>query len=205
MVVGVVMILTLFFVGSLPFMPQSLASLIKVSEPFVELGSHGVALQSRIVRKTGELADYSSLSAQVGANAFADQLADQLTATVSGTEIHRRPTGAYARPSALARTLSQTDRIPVDVALWSNAQLAATAALSLYQFETKDAQYSFTSTNDISWGCIFGLDSCEEKTLPVPLRGITVYDIKTKLVHCLQVSSGVATSTPGYCDIEDRE
>ena len=198
MIVGVVMVLALFFLGTLPFMSQPLAQQVELDKPFIAMGNTLNAGQDRFLRKTDELLDYTSLSASVGVSSLGKEIGDFKVST----KVHAND--ATARPSSLARTIANSDRKKIDLIVGEQTQLLASAAMSLYQFEQLRPEHMFKGVNT-TWGCIFGVSSCDTATPVVPLRGITVYDIETKQVHCLQVINGDPRSTPGRCDIEDRE
>lgn len=196
MIVGVALLVSVFFIGELPFMSQPLATLSRIDQPMRSLGQGALMLQSRLSAKTSTLATYSVATVSQGVTSLGQEIESYKQ------EPKEKVANTTARPSMLARAAASVPRISFREKITETAQLMAAAFMSLYQFETINT--SIAHTTNSTWGCTFGFGTCPTKEV-VPLRGVTVYDITTKRIHCLQVSNGVPTSTPGRCDVEDRE
>lgn len=194
--IGALVLVGIFFAGVLPFMSQPLAALSRIDQPMLALAQGATMFQTRIVTKTTELAQQSMATASTGFAALAQQ-----TASLK-QEPREKPNTVDARPSMLARAASAVPHLSFREKIIETSQLMAAAFMSLYQFEKINTSIAH-STNS-TWGCVFGFGTCPTKD-PVPLRGVTVYDIETKRIHCLQVANGQPTSTPGRCAIEDRK
>jgi hypothetical protein len=194
--VGALLLIGIFSVGTLPFMSQSLATLSRIDQPMFALLQGANQFQTRVSVKTNELAHQNMAAASLGFSSLTQQLENLKR------EPKDKPSTVRARPSMLARATSEVAHTSFRKTVVETGQSMAAALMSLYRFEAINT--SIAHTTNSTWGCTFGFGTCPTKD-PVPLRGITVYDIETKRIHCLQVSNGEPTSTPGRCDLEDRK
>lgn len=196
MVIGVVVSIALFFVGTLPFMSESIASFASVYEPIQEVGGTVAAGYEHFVRKTDELLEYSSLSVALGVGALQTAVVERVPEPRSADLSE----SSRSRMSSLGRSLAQTPRVPVHIPIAQGAQQVAAAAASLYQFERLTATEA-PFTDGSTWGCILGFTACTGTpiTPEPPMSSATVIDSATNEVYCVGVIDGQLVSTPGGC------
>lgn len=200
MVIGVVVSIALFFVGTLPFMSQSIASFSGIGRPMQEMQQTVGKGYEHFVRKTDELLEYSSLSMALGVGALSDTIAARVP-DIQAVPDQRPKT---ARMSSLGRSYANTPRVSVRVPIATEVYNMAAAAAALYQFE-RIAKTPAPLAGGSTWGCVLGVSVCEDaQPVSEPVSGVSVYDEATQMVHCIQVLDGQVVNTPGRCEVENR-
>lgn len=192
-VAGIVLSLCINAISLGAFSATTRASL---HDTFAGIQRHVHTIATTVSTKTNTITTQSVATVSLGITTLQESLAPTTAQSI------QKPDTVSARPSMLARGVHQAPAMhAVSQKLIEAKSLVASTLLSLYQFETVDTAIAH-STNS-TWGCIFGFGTCSPEEV-VPLRGITMYDIETKKIYCVQIERGEPKTTPGRCTIEDR-
>lgn len=140
-------------------------------------------------RKTNELIDYTSLSANVGVSSFIKQVSSVRRKEINVVDSSHLSYAGRSRVKNKQRHEFST--------FSESLHLIVNSASSIYSLDNIKPE-SGDKKNDEDDKVVLIEDKSEEKSEGM----ISVYDLETKEYSCSRTVDGEATSTPGRCEIK---